>query len=150
MGGRNAGRRVRRVGWAVSPTVVGGGAGAWWADCPPYACYKWGGIIDTSARTTFFSGTTFGGRLAYAMGFTGQGVSASRFAALTMLDLLDGVKTVRTELSMHRRWPVPFPPEPFRAMAVRMAQKRLAHEDRTGHRPLFLRALDAFGIGFNS
>lgn len=112
--------------------------------------YKWGGIIDTSARTTFFSGTAYKGRLAYAMGFTGQGVSASRFAALTMLDLLDGVQTERTTLAMIRRWPVPFPPEPFRAIAVRMAQKRLAHEDKTGYRPLLLRTLDAFGIGFDS
>jgi glycine/D-amino acid oxidase-like deaminating enzyme len=112
--------------------------------------YAWGGIIDTSARTTFFSGTAYGGRLAYALGFTGQGVSASRFAALTMLDLLDGVETKRTLLAMHRRRPVPFPPEPFRSLAVRMAQKRLAHEDSTGRRTLYLRTLDAFGIGFGS
>lgn len=125
------------------------------AECfPPLANVRfdhaWGGIIDTSARTTFFSGTAFGGRLSYAMGFTGQGVSASRFAALTMLDLLDGLPTTRTKLPMLRRRPVPFPPEPIRSLAVRMVQKRLAHEDRTGHRPLLLRALDAFGIGFDS
>ena len=36
------------------------------------------------------------GRIAYAQGFTGQGVSASRFAALTMLDLLEGKATERT------------------------------------------------------
>ncbi len=112
--------------------------------------FKWGGIIDTSARTTFFSGTACKGRLTYAMGFTGQGVSASRFAALTMLDLLEGAHTERTELMMLRRRPPPFPPEPLRAVIVSMAQKRLAHEDRTGHRPLLLRTLDAFGIGFDS
>ncbi len=112
--------------------------------------YAWGGIIDTSARTTFFSGTTFGGRLAYALGFTGQGVSASRFGALAMLDLLEGVETRRTILAMHRRRPVPFPPEPFRSLAVRMAQKRLAQEDSTGRRALYLRTLDPFGIGFGS
>ena len=72
----------------------------------------WGGIIDTSTRTTFFAGKAFGGRLAYALGFTGQGVSASRFGALTMLDLLDGLDTERTSIAMSRRWPVPFPPEP--------------------------------------
>ena len=112
--------------------------------------HAWGGIIDTSARTTFFSGTACGGRLAYAMGFTGQGVSASRFAALTMLDLLDGLETERTSLAMHKRRPVPFPPEPFRALVVHMARKRLAQEDETGHRALFLRMLDAFGVGFDS
>ncbi|MFD1156646.1 NAD(P)/FAD-dependent oxidoreductase [Roseovarius aestuarii] len=112
--------------------------------------YKWGGIIDTSARTTFFVGTECAGKLAYAMGFTGQGVSASRFAALTMLDLLQGDRTERTSLKMLNSAPVRFPPEPFRSLAIRLAQKGLAHEDKTGHRPLFLRALDRFGVGFDS
>ena len=112
--------------------------------------HVWGGIIDTSARTTFFAGKAFGGRLAYALGFTGQGVSASRFAALTMLDLLDGLDTERTSLAMSRSWPVPFPPEPLRSLAVRWAQRDLAREDATGHRSLMLRTLDRFGIGFAS
>lgn len=124
------------------------------ATFPPLAGVKfshaWGGIIDTSARTTFFIGRALGGRVAYAMGFTGQGVSASRFAALTMLDLLEGADTERTRLRMPRRWPVPFPPEPFRSMAVRRAQRDLAHEDATGQRSAFLRMLDRFGIGFDS
>ncbi|MEN0104976.1 MAG: FAD-dependent oxidoreductase, partial [Pseudomonas sp.] len=51
--------------------------------------HAWGGIIDTSARTTLFCGTAANGQVAYAQGFTGQGVSATRFAALTVLDLLD-------------------------------------------------------------
>lgn len=121
---------------------------------PPLAnvefSFTWGGIIDTSARTTFFSGLAHKGQVAYAMGFTGQGVSASRFAALTMLDLLDGIKSERTMLRMHRRWPVPFPPEPLRSMAVGLAQKGLAHEDATGHRSNFLKLLDRFGVGFDS
>ncbi|MEM5470966.1 FAD-dependent oxidoreductase [Hoeflea sp. AS60] len=110
----------------------------------------WGGIIDTSARTTFFAGKAFGGRLAYALGFTGQGVSASRFGALTMLDLLDGVETERTSLAMSRSWPVPFPPEPLRYLAVQWAQRDLAREDITGKRSLMLRTLDRLGIGFAS
>ena len=112
--------------------------------------HAWGGIIDTSARTTFFAGTALGGCLAYALGFTGQGVSASRFAALAMLDMLEGRRTERTDLRMLRSWAVPFPPEPVRALAVRQVQKDLAQEDRTGYRSLLLRTLDRFGIGFAS
>jgi glycine/D-amino acid oxidase-like deaminating enzyme len=112
--------------------------------------YTWGGIIDTSARTTFFSGLAHKGQVAYAMGFTGQGVSASRFAALTMLDRLAGADTERTRLKMPRRLAVPFPPEPLRSAAVRLAQKGLAHEDATGERARFLKLLDTFGIGFDS
>ena len=112
--------------------------------------HAWGGVIDTSARTTFFAGQALNGRVAYALGFTGQGVSASRFAALTMLDLLDGTRTERTNLRMLRQTPVPFPPEPFRSLAVRAAQAGLAHEDLTGKRSGFLRTLDRFGVGFDS
>ncbi|WP_303728896.1 FAD-binding oxidoreductase [Paracoccus solventivorans] len=112
--------------------------------------HAWGGIIDVSARTTFFAGLGHRGRLAYAMGFTGQGVSASRFAALTMLDLLAGRDTERTRLDMLRRRPFPFPPEPARWLGIRWAQRDLAREDRTGRRSLLLRSMDAFGIGFDS
>ena len=112
--------------------------------------HAWGGIIDTSARTTFFAGLAARGKLAYAMGFTGQGVSASRFAALTMLDLLDGADPERTRLAMARRRPFPFPPEPLRWLGVRLAQIGLAREDRDGRRSHFNRLLDALGVGFDS
>lgn len=112
--------------------------------------HAWGGIIDTSARLTFFTGTAMGGRLAYALGFTGQGVSATRFAALSMLDLLDGLETERTRLAMTRSWPVPFPPEPLRNLAINWAQRDLAREDQTGHRSCMLRLMDRLGIGFGS
>ncbi|MNO63360.1 Gamma-glutamylputrescine oxidoreductase [compost metagenome] len=112
--------------------------------------HAWGGIIDSSARTTMFTGSDADGRIAYALGFTGQGVSASRFAAATMLDLLDGQKTERTALQMLSRAPVRFPPEPFRYIAVNLAQQGLEREDRTGRRNLLLRTMDAFGVGFDS
>ncbi len=112
--------------------------------------FTWGGIIDTSARTTFFSGLAHRGQVAYAMGFTGQGVTASRFAAMTMLDRLDGLDTDRTRLKMPRKLAVPFPPEPLRSAAVKLAQKGLAQEDATGKRAPFLKLLDRFGIGFDS
>ncbi len=112
--------------------------------------HAWGGIIDTSARLTFFTGTAFEGRLAYALGFTGQGVTASRFAALTMLDLLDGLETERTQLRMSCKPPFPFPPEPVRCLAIGLAQSHLAREDRTGKRSAMLRVMDRAGIGFGS
>lgn len=112
--------------------------------------HAWGGIIDTSARTTMFCGTAANGRVAYAQGFTGQGVSASRFAALTLLDLLEGKATERTKLAMTSTAPFPFPPEPLRYLGVSLAQRSLAREDRTGHRDWLLKGFDALGIGFDS
>ncbi|TPK72440.1 FAD-dependent oxidoreductase [Mesorhizobium sp. B2-4-15] len=112
--------------------------------------HAWGGIIDTSARTTFFAGLACGDRVAYAMGFTGQGVSASRFAALTVLDLLGKRDSERTRLAMLRRPPFPFPPEPIRWLSIRWAQRGLAREDETGRRSLLNKALDTLGVGFDS
>ncbi|PTQ70514.1 FAD-binding oxidoreductase [Pseudomonas sp. GV071] len=112
--------------------------------------HAWGGIIDTSARTTMFTGTAANGQVAYALGFTGQGVSASRFAALSLLDLLEGISSERTQLAMTSTAPFPFPPEPLRYAGISLAQRALAEEDRTGQRSLLLKGFDALGIGFDS
>ncbi len=74
----------------------------------------------------------------------------SRFGALTMLDLLAGRRTERTDLRIVRRKPVPFPPARLRYALVQFSWARLAREDRTGRRGLWLRTLDRLGLGFNS
>lgn len=112
--------------------------------------HKWAGIIDSTSRFTPAFGTAMGGNLAYAVGYTGLGTASSRFGALTMLDLLDKEQTERTTLTMVTRKPFPFPPEPLRYPLVQFTRSRLAREDRTGKRGLWLRTLDHFGLGFNS
>lgn len=118
------------------------------ADVP--MTHRWAGIIDTTSRFTPVFGTALGGRLAYAVGYTGLGVAMSRFGARVGLDLLDGRETERTSLRMVRQRPVPFPPEPLRWGAVQAARGALAREDRTGRRGALLRVMDRFGVGFNS
>lgn len=112
--------------------------------------HRWAGVIDTTSRFTPVFGTALGGRLAYAVGYTGLGVASTRFGARVALDLVDGRETERTRLGMVRRKPVPFPPEPIRWAAVKATRASLAAEDRTGRRNLWLRGLDAAGIGFDS
>ena len=112
--------------------------------------HRWAGVIDTTSRFTPVFGTAFGGRLAYAVGYTGLGVASTRFGARVALDLLAGSPTERTELGMVQHKPLPFPPEPFRIIGVRATRAALAAEDRTGKRGLWLKALDAVGIGFDS
>ena len=98
-----------------------------------------------------FFGTDFGGRLAYAVGYTGLGVGASRFGARVALDLLDRRETEATELDYVRSRPVPFPPEPLRSAVIQLTRNRLAHADeRAGERGLWLRTLDRIGLGFHS
>jgi len=113
--------------------------------------HAWGGAIDTCSRFSAFYGTARGGRVAYAAGFTGLGVGASRFAGAVMLDLLDGVDSERTRTRMVRTSPVPFPPEPLRSGVIELTRRSLDHADRKdGRRNLWLRTLDRLGLGFDS
>ena len=113
--------------------------------------HRWGGAIDTCSRFSVFFGTALDGRVAYATGYTGLGVAASRFGAEVALDLVDGNETEATRLRYVRSRPVPFPPEPLRSGVVRLTQNRLAAADRhQGRRGLWLRALDRAGLGFDS
>ena len=113
--------------------------------------HRWGGAIDTCSRFCAFFGTALRGRVAYALGYTGLGVGASRFGARVMLDLLSGAPTELTELQLARGKPVPFPPEPLAYLGVQATRWSLARADhRSGQRNLWLRALDAAGMGFDS
>lgn len=112
--------------------------------------HTWGGAIDSTTRFTPTFGTSRDRRIAWAIGHTGLGVGSSRFAALSALDLLAGRSTDRTALTMVRRGPVPFPPEPLRWLVVTATKRSLVAEDRTGRRNLWLRLLDRFGIGFDT
>ncbi len=113
--------------------------------------HRWGGAIDTCTRFFAFYGTAFSGRAAYALGYTGLGVGASRFGADVMLDLLSGARTERTELESVRRRPLPFPPEPLAFAGIQATRWSLQQADRNeGRRNLWLRALDRAGLGFDS
>lgn len=91
------------------------------------------------------------GRVAYALGYTGLGVGATRFGARVMLDLLSGQRTELTQLKMVRSRPLPFPPEPLAYLGVQATRWSLARADRrSGRRNLWLRALDAAGMGYDS
>ena len=113
--------------------------------------HRWGGAIDTCTRFCATFGTALGGRAAYAVGYTGLGVAASRFGARVALDLLEGRASELTGLRMVRRRPLPFPPEPLRWASIGLTQRALARADeRGGRRGPWLRALDAVGAGFDS
>jgi glycine/D-amino acid oxidase-like deaminating enzyme len=113
--------------------------------------HRWAGVIDTSSRFCAFFGRARQGRVAYAAGFTGLGVAATRFAANVMLDHLAGEETERTSLQMVRSMPLPFPPEPAAYAGVQASRWALDRADHNeGRRNLLLRTLDAVGLGFDS
>ena len=113
--------------------------------------HAWGGAIDTCTRFFSFFDTAYAGKVAYAAGFTGLGVGASRFAGTVMLDLLTGEPTELTELEMVKKKPLPFPPEPFMWAGAKMTTRALIKSDENeGRRGPLLKTLDAFGVGFDS
>ena len=113
--------------------------------------HRWGGVIDTSTRFAVGFGTALDGRVAYAVGYTGLGVGATRFGADVCLDLLYETGNERLTLDLVRKAPLPFPPEPLRWIGIQLTRRELARADRNqGKRGLWLRALDAVGLGFDS
>ncbi|CAM02691.1 glycine/D-amino acid oxidase-like deaminating enzyme [Saccharopolyspora erythraea NRRL 2338] len=113
--------------------------------------HRWGGPIDSTARFTPVFGTRCSGRVAYAVGYTGLGLAASRFGAGVALDLLRGEETELTRPAMVRQKPVRFPPEPLRWPLVQYTRRALAKADaRGGRRGRWLRHLDRRGIGLGS
>jgi glycine/D-amino acid oxidase-like deaminating enzyme len=113
--------------------------------------HRWAGAVDTNTRFCAHWGLARDGLVAYANGFTGLGVGAARFAADVCLDLLDDKDTPRTELEMVRKRPMPFPPEPLASIGIQATRWSLDRADHAaGRRNVFLRTLDALGLGFDS
>jgi len=113
--------------------------------------FRWGGAIDTTSRFTVTFGQTLGGRLTYALGYTGLGVGASRWAAGVVRDFILRPDSELLGLRLVTSAPFPFPPEPLRYGAVQLVRRELDRADQNeGRRGLLLRTLDAVGIGFDS
>jgi glycine/D-amino acid oxidase-like deaminating enzyme len=113
--------------------------------------YRWGGAIDTTSRFTVTFGQALGGRMTYALGYTGLGVGASRWAAGVVRDFILRPDSDLLRLDFVRSAPFPFPPEPLRSIAVNLVRRELDRADRNeGRRGLLLKTLDAIGIGFDS
>ncbi|HEY0443122.1 MAG TPA: FAD-dependent oxidoreductase [Candidatus Limnocylindrales bacterium] len=113
--------------------------------------YRWGGAIDTTSQFTVTFGQSLGGRLTYALGYTGLGVGASRWAGGVVRDFILRPDSELLQLRFVRSAPFPFPPEPVRYAVIQAVRHELDRADRNeGRRGLLLRTLDAAGIGFDS
>ena len=113
--------------------------------------HAWGGVIDTCSRFCAFFGMAHAGRVAYAAGYTGLGVGASRFAAQVLLDKTQNHDSERVRLALVNSKPLPFPPEPLRSAVIQATRASIVRADRReGRRDLWLRTLDRLGLGFDS
>ncbi len=148
------GRRIRRE-YEDRPDIFAQLAGHFLTTFPQLEglrfTHRWAGVIDTCSRFCQFWGTALEGRVSYVLGYTGLGVAASRFGALVALDLVHGRRTELTELAFVRSRPVPFPPEPLLFPVIEVTRRSTAHAElHGGSRNAWLRALDRFGLGFDS
>ena len=113
--------------------------------------HRWGGVIDTSTRFSVGFGTAFDGRVAYAVGYTGLGVGATRFGAQVCVDLLHRPDSELLDLHLVRKQLLPFPPEPVRTGGIQLTRRAIARADAAGGRQgAWLRLLDLLGLGFDS
>ncbi len=76
--------------------------------------HRWGGAIDTSTRFSVTFGETLGGRVHYALGYTGLGVGATRWAAGVLRDMVLDPGVGRPADAVRPLAPVP---DPARARA---------------------------------
>ena len=111
--------------------------------------YAWGGPIASTTRLTPFFGT-LAGRLSYGLGYTGHGIGSTRVAGKILAHLALDRKSPLLELSMVRKKPFPFPPEPLRRLAVSAVTRSLRKVDAGGKPGVMLKVLDAMGISFSS
>ncbi len=113
--------------------------------------HRWGGAIDTCSRFFAFYGLAHNDKVSYAVGHTGLGVGASRFAAGVALGLLEGTDSELAQLQYVTERPMPFPPEPLRWPTIQFTRNRIAAADLNGGRDgIWLRTLSRLGLGFDS
>ena len=113
--------------------------------------HRWAGAIDTSSRFCVTFGRALGGRAAYAVGYTGLGVAATRFGARVALDLLHGSphRAHAARAGAQAADPLPARAAPLRRDPGHPPALARADE-RGGKRGPWLRGLDRIGAGFDS
>ena len=84
-------------------------------------------------------GQTMGGRVTHALGYTGLGVGASRWAAGVVRDFILRPDSGLLRLDFVRSSPVPFPPEPIRPSPSTSSGASSTGRPQRGRRGLLLR-----------
>lgn len=112
--------------------------------------YAWGGPICSTTRLTPYFGKALGGRAWYGLGFTGHGLGSTRVAGRILAHLVLDRPSELLSLSLVRKPPFPYPPEPLRGWAVDSVTRALRKVDAGEEPGLMLRLLERLGIGFSS
>jgi glycine/D-amino acid oxidase-like deaminating enzyme len=112
--------------------------------------HAWSGAIDLSTRMAVHFQRYFGGKVVYAGGYSGFGVSASRFGARIALDILNGSALPESRLEFATQLPPMVPPEPFRWLGAQITMNALdTADEKGGWRWPWLKFVSALGFPLN-
>jgi glycine/D-amino acid oxidase-like deaminating enzyme len=90
---------------------------------------RWGGPIDVASTHTPFAGTLRGGRVHYALGYTGNGVGPSHLMGKVLAARVLGRETPDTRLPFVDMEPGRFPPQPFRSVGAAIVNSATVRRD---------------------
>ena len=94
--------------------------------------HAWSGPIALTNRMAVHFQHYFGGDVIYAGGYSGFGVSASRFGARVGLAILDGEKIPEMQMAFALTEPGYIPPEPFRWLGAKITLYAMDTLDEKG------------------
>ena len=109
--------------------------------------HAWSGPIDLTMRLEVHFQRYYGGKGIYVGGYSGFGVTTTRFGASISLDILDGKNSPDLELDFARTLPNWIPPEPFRWLGAKTTMYALDEVDQKGGwRKLWMQMVHKMGF----
>lgn len=109
--------------------------------------YAWSGPIGLTTRMAVHYQSFHGGDMVYAGGYSGFGVTATRFGSRVGLDILDDLDTPERKFNFAKTQPGYVPPEPFRWLGFKFTMYALdTLEAKGGWRHLWVKMVK--GMGF--
>jgi len=109
--------------------------------------HAWSGPIGLTTRMAVHFQRYYENKAIYAGGYSGFGISASRFGARIGLALLDGSQAPETKLDLATTMPNWMPPEPFRWIGSMITMYALdTADEKGGWRHLWLKFVSSLGF----
>jgi glycine/D-amino acid oxidase-like deaminating enzyme len=109
--------------------------------------HAWSGPIALTTRMAVHFQTYHDGDMVFAGGYSGFGISTSRFGARVGLAKLDGVDLPELNMEFARTKPNWIPPEPFRWLGSKVTLYALdTADEKGGWRKGWLKMVDAMGF----
>ena len=109
--------------------------------------YAWSGPIGLTTRMAVHYQKYHDGDMVFAGGYSGFGVTASRFGARIGLAILDNADIPETRMRFAQTLPDYIPPEPFRWIGAQVTMYALdTLDERGGWRKLWIRMVQKMGF----